>query len=207
MQVVRSIHRSLKNNRQRSTPAHSGRRVRKALVLVLAFSSIVLTVLGLRGYWKSVSASKTFSIQGPMFTGRLLIPEELKTDMKEMTQAYETKIKFSSSDGTFVLTYDRAFPSAPSPAKETSSGFSVCGVAYMSELMYGNVWMRWRLVSFPFWYPVVLAAIWPMASLARVWHRRRTGLCPSCGYDLRASTDRCPECGSPITKQPEAVPK
>ena len=58
-----------------------------------------------------------------------------------------------------------------------------------------------RTVRVPDWFPVVAAG-----ALAVLWfrHRRRRpppGMCPACGYDLRASQHRCPECGTPIAAQ------
>jgi hypothetical protein len=53
--------------------------------------------------------------------------------------------------------------------------------------------------SLPYWLPVAVFALLPGARVAARWRRtrRRTqGLCPACGYDLRATPDRCPECGA-----------
>ena len=47
------------------------------------------------------------------------------------------------------------------------------------------------------WVPAALFAALPMAWTFRQLRRRPVGLCPTCGYDLRATPDHCPECGTP----------
>ena len=59
----------------------------------------------------------------------------------------------------------------------------------------------WTILA-PLWFVVLVLAILPSYMLARVMRLRRERLrlarnfCPSCGYDLRASSLRCPECGA-----------
>jgi hypothetical protein len=56
-------------------------------------------------------------------------------------------------------------------------------------------------VSAPFWALAAAAAALalgravPRLVSARRRRRQRAGLCPACGYDLRATPERCPECG------------
>lgn len=67
---------------------------------------------------------------------------------------------------------------------------------------------RGRLIYVPYWDAKLLVApLWVVAlptgvvtALRVIRHRRRArredeGLCPECGYDLRATPGRCPECG------------
>ena len=61
-----------------------------------------------------------------------------------------------------------------------------------------------RFFAVPYWALFLLTAALPALYLV-LWRRgrrrSRTGLCPTCGYDLRATPERCPECGTevPIT--------
>lgn len=71
----------------------------------------------------------------------------------------------------------------------------------------GRIPSRRISVFVPFWLPTLLAAAMPGTWLARKWlanrpaARLKRGLCPRCGYDLRATPDRCPECGTAIERR------
>ena len=55
------------------------------------------------------------------------------------------------------------------------------------------------LVTLPVWLLATLASLplyGPVFRWRQTRNRRQAGLCPRCGYDLRASAGRCPDCGT-----------
>jgi hypothetical protein len=86
------------------------------------------------------------------------------------------------------------------PGVQTRAGFA------WGHFPYGfgpNASGTMRLLAIPF-YVLTLALATPAllrvaTSLTRRHSQRRSGLCRSCGYDLRATPERCPECGTTPT--------
>ena len=74
--------------------------------------------------------------------------------------------------------------------------------------------LGWWLLRIPYWFIAVAFGAWPLAVAGSVSRRQlvrrrlrraaERGVCPVCGYDLRASGGRCPECGSVFVGEPRS---
>jgi hypothetical protein len=105
-----------------------------------------------------------------------------------------------SSLGEILLTsLDYEWPPADGWRFETEKPRPTRRTPGWRHFHYGRNAANVYQLFFPHWLPITMFAIPPafwLAAARRRRNRSRHGLCPSYGYDIRATSDRCPECGS-----------
>jgi hypothetical protein len=80
---------------------------------------------------------------------------------------------------------------------------------------YGYIYLGWYpdgpmlklnylVLFFALLSPHVIATLIAKGRNRKRKHRSARGLCPRCGYDLRASPGRCPECGAAAAAEGQA---
>jgi hypothetical protein len=75
-------------------------------------------------------------------------------------------------------------------------GFGFGHIEVKTRNAHVRIWLA------PFWAPVAATTALPLLRTIGFFKRRRRArllkknLCPTCGYDLRATPGRCPECGA-----------
>lgn len=97
--------------------------------------------------------------------------------------------------------WDREVSNQAGPESQVDTFWYCLGLSVGFEHQGGHI-AAWD-VEFSYWEAAALFAVLPVFAAARISFRvfvirRRTarGMCPACGYDLRATPGRCPECGT-----------
>ena len=191
------------------------RFLRIALNIVTALSlllAIATTVFWMRSriinddawfYYSRTSATRTYSDTGILSQAGIL-------EIYSWSRSIDTQEGFDNDDG---LLSPRSYREGLN-YRRYPVGSGGRGGSFWWRHGFRFEWPRWHATpqgyhlgrytlaafSAPHWFFfllfTILPCLWLFRRLRSFLHRSRAGLCPICGYDLRASPDQCPECGA-----------
>jgi hypothetical protein len=174
--------------------------IRRSFVAIVAFLSGTACLVAICADVRSAWVGDTFAV--PVFGGNYLIINSSQAhlcvylympadDEREFAKAVSGSDAITHQRPPYILNADILGP--------YYSGWNHVGIA----LFRGS--SQYALSGFglllPFWMLVLGFALIPGWALVREVHHvrtsrhRRLGLCPRCGYDVRANPARCSECG------------
>jgi hypothetical protein len=97
-------------------------------------------------------------------------------------------------------------PGAPQGQVLRLNELRLAGLEYVSgETLFPAANVSFQSMTFPLPMVVALTLIMPAIWIRELKTRRRKcrrQICPTCGYDIRATPNRCPECGSAPNRAP-----
>lgn len=192
-------------------PGRMKRLAGRVLLLLSTLASLAVATLWLRSYWASDHV---------MYNDELTV-EELRfmaasgegtlgfsfgtTNWDDLEDA--TYIRQHAKEKGFALPSGLSWGTAPVGSLD---GLGLTNFQYNAHRRNGQK-IRSTLyeIKFPYWTAVVLSALFPavrLFGLMRTRRRIQLGLCPNCGFDLRASSGRCPECGKVLGPECPVAP-
>jgi hypothetical protein len=100
---------------------------------------------------------------------------------------------------SFRINAEKPDPYVPFPGGHRIGPFAYTDQT-LTYVITSQIITRYRILEFPHWSLLIVAAILPVLFLRRFFTERTQQLrekyaCTHCGYDLRATPALCPECG------------
>ena len=200
------------------------RRLLNLLTVISLLLCVAVCVLWVRSYSRTESVGYVKPHGGLVegwaslwsLGGRLMFEWHTRTYTRTYTRPNDWEFSADDSEGWLAesekLSPDqvRSYVAASDEGSASGTYFEFRRVGVLLELSryedqtidYYGVSRAIR-VHLPHSLAGAACAVLPLAALKRRLRRRRlalAGLCPRCGYDLRATPDRCPECGAAATK-------
>lgn len=121
----------------------------------------------------------------------------------QLRHQHETSLAFDpAGNPTIILVNSRRNPDSVqlqlSRWRPFSTAYYIAGgeipLRNGNTATFGYIVDAYAVAHWTLLLPLLLLLTWLTRS--RRLHPTRHGLCPTCGYDLRATPNRCPECGT-----------